>query len=503
MKINRKLIAKQMCILMAVAFFSSSFSSCKDKENNLPVITAVRKTNNPDSTFTGSFPDQLIVIIGENLKETRHVWFNNAEAEFNPNYRTNTSVIVTIPANIPLKGTDPTAPNEIRLETPYGTARYSFSFYSQVPIADSLKLDFDIPARAGKTLTIEGLNFYEVQKIVFRNVEGNIEVTDFVVENYKKIHLIFPKGSDKDGFIDVVYLSNTVSKEFMPDPIPNPITVSSDMPIVGDTVIITGEYFFNIEKIVLQNGVKIEKSNFEVYDKGRKIKFKMPAQTPTQGGALKVVALREGELVEYAVPGYFYPYEQVLADFDNQGWFSWGNPYEAYSISKDKPPYISTGKVGRIAGTPPSAPNWWWEEIVENEKKQMGQMVVGFQNWPSTIPDNTLLEKVVLKFSFYTELPFEKGYFRMALAQRFADKNFPEPFFRPYYDDKQIQVGSKPGRWIDYEIPLTEFAKNGDLKTYRDIKALPTKEVGFFYVNPTEDATVMNVFFDNFRFVVK
>jgi hypothetical protein len=382
------------------------------------------------------------------------------------------------------------------LETPSGVAYYSFTFYSPPPTVDGLL--FTPPATPGEVLYIMGSNFYEVEKVVFRDMDGN-EVASVLIDfdnvfEYSVIVLEFPIGCDKAEFIDVVCVSGTASKEFMANPLPNPISVRSDMPIIGDSVLITGEYFFNIEKIVLPNGVSV--TDFKVNSTNREIKFKMPSPALTAGGKLKIVALGE----EYIVPGTFYPYEQVLADFDSKGWWSWGSPHGAFTILPTAPPYISTGKVGRVSGTP--VPNWWGDGVV----------YLGGLSWPlvdadKSKSDNKSLEEVALKFSFYTEFPFEKGAYRIELG-RWEGEGAPQVLFRPYYNEIQtLEVGSVTGKWIDYEIPLTEFTRNSSMKTYGEfVKSRTNTDIGLYFTGGTEEIEALgkvNIFFDNFRFVVK
>jgi hypothetical protein len=473
---------------MVMGFLILPFTSCNedtDEASGPPVITSVRKTVNPDSTFTGSFPGEMIVIEGENLKGTTHIHFNDVEAGFNPNYVTNTSIIATIPAEIPLKGTDPTVSNEIRLETPKGTTRFSFKFYSPAPVVDLLI--FSIPARVGEELTIIGSNFYEIEKIIFKSNERNVEAIQFTVnENYSVISLKIPEGAVNEGTgaIEIVCISGSITKEFTPKPDPVFRSVSSDMPVVGDKVIISGEYIYDIEKIVLPDNIEV--TDFSINPTGSELSFILPAKTPAHGGKLQIVTI-EGDI--YSVPGYFYPEEWVFANMDAKGWYSWGNDSKLISATPDAAPYVSSGNCGNIAGTP-GANQYWW-----------GNLIIGFSEYPNMIADEISVENLVFKFSFYTEFPLDKGLFQVQFGERW-DAPATVPEFKPYLDNNGAEVGSKPGKWVDYEIPVYLFGP--DLKTYGDIRKLGTKDVGFYFKNNTDDAALkLNVFFDNIRFIDK
>jgi hypothetical protein len=476
---------KWMYILMVISILAMPFTSCNedtDEASGPPTITSVRKTTNTDSTFTGTFPNEMIVIQGENLKGTRHLYFNNVEIGFNPNYVTNTTLIATIPEDLPLKGVNPDLPNEIRLETPKGEARFSFKFYSPEPVIDLLL--FTIPAEAGGNLIIFGSNFYEVEKIIFESNEGNVETTQFTVsEDYKVISLKIPQGVANEGAIEIVCVSGSVSKEFIPKPTQVFRSISSDMPIVGDKVTIFGEYIYDIQKIVMQNNIEI--TDFTINSTNSELSFTMPANTPIQRGLLQVVTSDN----TFVVTDSFYPEEYVMANFDDQGWYSWGNDNKILTATPDAAPFISTGNCINIFGTP-GAWNYWW-----------GNIIMGFNEYPAAISSDTPVERLALKFSFYTEFPLDKGYFQVQFGERW-DAPATVPEFRPYLDNSGADVGSKPGKWMDYEIPVYLFGP--DLKTYGDIRALGTKDVGFYFKNNTDDATLkLNVFVDNIRFVVK
>ncbi len=472
--------------LIVCCIASLSFTSCNDDDDTpgLPIITAVRKTTNPDSTFTRSFPGQMIVIEGQYLSGTQHIYFNEAEASFNPNYVTDNNIIVTIPGDIPLKGQDSSASNEIRVMTGKGEARYSFQFLSPAPSISLLY--YMLPSAVGDPLLIIGFNFYEVEKIVFRSEQGNVETKNFTVNaTYDQISLNIPEGAINKGFVDVHCLTAVASKEFDPTAVPIAHSVNSDMPIVGDKVIISGEYLFGIEKIILPGGKEI--TSFTVNATNSEVSFIMPADVPVQGGKLALATAND----IYEVPGFFYPFENVIVDLDTKGWYSWGDNNVVTTADPSKAPYTSTEKYINIFGKPGAWQYWW------------GNIVMGFSGWPTSIADHTPIDNLVLRFSFYTELPLEKGFFQMQIGGRWTDA-VPaaiNPEWKPYLNNAGDEVGSKPGKWVDYEVPLFNFGS--DLHTYADIKNLKG-EMGFFFKNSSDDADLtLNVFFDNIRVIDK
>jgi hypothetical protein len=80
----------------------------------MPEVRYVRVTNpeKSDSLLTHAFMGNTVALIGENLSDVVEIWFNDQPAILNTSFITNTSIIVTIPNNIPEAVT-----NEIRLIT--------------------------------------------------------------------------------------------------------------------------------------------------------------------------------------------------------------------------------------------------------------------------------------------------------------------------------------------------------------------------------------------------
>ncbi|HET7896112.1 MAG TPA: IPT/TIG domain-containing protein, partial [Flavisolibacter sp.] len=92
-----------LLLLMTVGVVSTFLSCKKDENTGTPVINYVRVTRPEasDSLLVGAGQGQLIAIVGENLQEAQEVWFNDQRAMLTPTYITNTSILVSVPAQIP------------------------------------------------------------------------------------------------------------------------------------------------------------------------------------------------------------------------------------------------------------------------------------------------------------------------------------------------------------------------------------------------------------------
>lgn len=166
--------------LILVAMFLTMLGSCSTDDGNMapPVISKVTKTDPAslakDSTFTEAFPNQMIVIHGENFNGLKKVYFNGMDAYFNSNYTTSTNIIITIPEEAPTAATDPEVPNNIRVVTTHGEATFDFQLLVDAPVIYGVSNEFAFP---GSTINIYGSNFYAIDEISFFSSSGGNSTT--------------------------------------------------------------------------------------------------------------------------------------------------------------------------------------------------------------------------------------------------------------------------------------------------------------------------------------
>jgi hypothetical protein len=480
MKQTKFNIAKWMATFMVVIIICG-IQSCKNEEfTGTPLITAVRLTNpaKADSTFTRSFPGKMIAIKGENLGGLQKVFFNDTEVSFNSNYNTNNYAIVTIPATLPLKGTNPDLPNQIRLVTSHGECTYNFQFLSPVPTITTF--DYVMPATVGQDMKIIGSNFYEVDSVVFLNTQSQrVKVPTFTVnDKYNEISFTIPNGAQYDGRLVVYCVADSIGDIFLAAPVPVITSFSSDMPIIGDTVKVNGKYFNFIQKVVLNGLVELPPSAITVNHLKTQFSFIMPSALTAVGSIQVVCNTGTG-----TSPATFYPKANVVSDFDGIGYFSWGNNCDEVTASPTTIPYISTGKCRHIYGIP-GANNYWW-----------GNMILG-ASWTTNIPNTTPISNLVLRFSYYSAKLLTKGYFQVQMGNYWTVTYT----FKPYLDANGNPMNPIVGKWYDIDIPLSNFG-NETFLTYVDLRRR-TGEIGFYYKNNTADKTVeVDSYFDNFRII--
>ncbi|GLR17281.1 glycan-binding surface protein [Portibacter lacus] len=141
--------------------------------------------NAADSLLTGAFLGNLIAIIGDNLGNTKELWFNDQKALLNPAYVTDKSVIVNVPTAVPTMIT-----NEIKFVFSDGSElTHPFSINVPSPKIDGIKSEF-VPD--GGVAEIYGDFFFEPMTVTFPG--GKEGVVTSIEKN--KIQVIVPEGSE-------------------------------------------------------------------------------------------------------------------------------------------------------------------------------------------------------------------------------------------------------------------------------------------------------------------
>lgn len=171
----------RVTLLTILAAISIILASCSNDDNpQPPVITKVTKVDKAsiakDSTFTETFPGQMIVIHGENLNNVLMVYFNDKPAYFNSNYTTSKSIIIDIPGDAETAATDPDVSNTIRVVTKAGEASFNFRLLVSGPEIYSVSNELPNP---GSYIKLYGKRFYVIDKVLF---PGNVEGTNITVK---------------------------------------------------------------------------------------------------------------------------------------------------------------------------------------------------------------------------------------------------------------------------------------------------------------------------------
>ena len=143
--ISNKIPGAFLLFILFGLFSGIIFQSCEKNDdttdpNAVPVIRYVRITDpeKSDSLVSHAFMGSTVALIGENLGAVVELWFNDQSAILNTSFITNTSIIVTIPNEIPQVVTD-----EIKLITKGDVeATYAFGVDVPAPVVSSMKCEY-------------------------------------------------------------------------------------------------------------------------------------------------------------------------------------------------------------------------------------------------------------------------------------------------------------------------------------------------------------------------
>ncbi len=165
-------------------------TSCDEDEatnGGKPIVHYVRNTDveKSDSLYAGAFLGGLVAIIGDNLENTKQIFFNDQEAELIPTYITNKSIIVNVPADAP-----EVVNNMMTLIFADGTTlEYPFEVNISAPEIVSMQNEY---AFAGEVTSISGNYFFEPITVTFT---GGATAEVMSVEQ-TEIQITIPEGAE-------------------------------------------------------------------------------------------------------------------------------------------------------------------------------------------------------------------------------------------------------------------------------------------------------------------
>ena len=175
-----KPIYKMLLVVLATFSTVSIFMACeKDGNGGTPSIDYVRITRpeSSDSLLIGAGQGQLIAVVGKNLADAVAVWFNDRASTLTPTYISNESILVRVPAEIPLDVT-----NKMKILFSNGFELvHDFEVQISEPRVDGMVVEY---VKEGDVAVIRGDFFYMPLTVTFEGgVTGElVEVTDTEIQ---------------------------------------------------------------------------------------------------------------------------------------------------------------------------------------------------------------------------------------------------------------------------------------------------------------------------------
>lgn len=171
-----KKIYQSVLLLMMAFSIASFYSSCtkddsKIKSTGDPRVSYVRITDplSGDSLLAGAGQGSLVAIVGENLQDANEIWFNDQKAVLTPTYITNTTILVSVPTEVPKEIT-----NKLKIIFASGKiVEHDFKLEISEPLITGMNSEY---VQKGDLATIKGSFFYEPLTVAFTGgVTGEIE----------------------------------------------------------------------------------------------------------------------------------------------------------------------------------------------------------------------------------------------------------------------------------------------------------------------------------------
>ena len=541
---KRNIFNKQYTLLVMalMALMVLSVSSCKEDEEGMgtPVITAVRTCDpaKADSTFTKAGTGSQIAIIGQNLSKVQKVFINDQQVYFNPTMNTDHSVIVSIPGEddgFVLTAFDSSLKDEIRVETSHGTATYAFKVTAPWPSISRIQAVY--PRKAGDLLNVYGLNLVDIEKVYFTDITaaqldttkwetvgGNhVDATSVstvvsdhhinsrtqAYETTSQLGVVIPNLPYEKGTLVIECAGGTTYIDFSVVP-GKPVLndISSDMPVLGEEVVLTGREFVQVESIIYGD-VTLTPDQFVVAESEDAIQFSM-SKIPSQGGDGLLTVITPGGQASIL----FYNYDCLLTSFDGDATDNGWEPNCSYeTASPDVAPFTSTGNYARL--TVESEAQQWWGKMVYFRKDWDGNSFAlpSFDIIPATASADEVYfaMEVYNNNSDYNNGEFS-GYIRYMIQPLDNSENQYDNFEWTNYEDKEFRFFSPVlgdindeapvGKWYRHVMPLSNIPCFTGL-TYAEIVALGINQFRFQSINQGTARGFIDVCFDNVRIFYK
>ena len=531
--------------LVCAALFTihcSLFTACSDSDSNgggTPEITGVRSCDPTlaDSLFTKASCGQVIALIGNNLSSALKVYINDQEAYFNPTMNTDHSIVVTVPTEkngFELTAFNSSLKDEIRVETTHGSCTYAFKITAGYPSISRIQASY--PRKTGDEINIYGVNLTDIEEayitdesaarldsttwteiggnhVAINNIETIVKKRDVnaMTQSYEttsQLRFSMPDVSFNEGTLVVECAGGTAYIPFSKLPgQPVIFGVSTDMPEIGETLVLTGREFVAVES-VQYGDVTINADELTVSESEDSIYVNF-SRKPAIGSNTTLTVTTPGGSA--TVDG-FYDYTTLLTTFnkDDAGNFvdatdnGWG-PNAVFEDSGTDDGHYARFNIESEA-------QQWWGTMIYFRKDWSGNSFAFSPNIPATATADEmyLAMEVYNDNSDYNNGAF-LGYVRYMIQPLGDAENQYDNF---EWEDYDAQVGNFPdgavlqdingqapvGRWYRHVLPLSRFACYQG-KSYSDIVATGLNQFRIQSINQSTTRGKIDVKFDNVRVI--
>lgn len=528
----------RLLVLFLLGMVAFGFTGCKDSDasGGQPEITGVKILSSDtlnysyDNYYTKAGPGTMLAIMGNNLGGALKVFINDQELTFNTTMNTSHSIIVTVPTEdkgFKLSAFDSTIKDEIRVETSGGTATYAFKITAPGPQLQRIQAVY--PRESGDTLRLYGLNLVDVEKVyitdvqtivldttVWTDVPGNrFDITDYfdivrdhhlntstnAYETTSVLGAVVPAQVPDSGAVVVECAAGIAYFAFYKRPgKPTIKSVSSDMPQIGESLVITGTEYVQVER-VQYGDVILTPAEFTVSDEENQITIPFNRK-PSVGSATTLSVTTPGGTVSV---DRFYDYTTILTTFDGDATDNGWGPNCEFENSG-----TADGIYARI--NVPVEYQQWWGTMIYFRKDWSGNSFALSPNIPATATADEvyLAVNVYNDFSDYNNGVFT-GYIRYMIQPLDDSENqYDNGFEWIDYNEQTCQWAAPVlgdidgdafvGCWYRHVMPLSNFACYAG-KSYSEIVTTGLNQFRLQSINQGTPSGKIDVKFDNVRVI--
>ncbi len=349
----------------------------------------------------------------------------------------------------------------------------------------------------GQNVVIVGSNLKSVKEIYVNGYK-----TFFSPTMATNTHLIFSISDETPTVATAQDVPNEIklvsdegevnySINILPPP-PVVETISNEMAKAGQTLKITGKYFFFLEEVVFPGGVTV--TEMEHNSTGTVMTVTVP-EGISEAGTIQVASESGASTLS---PMYrFNDPTGIFNDFDDLNFFA---PWGPKPVLGSADPAPIDGNYVRVTGTDVPSPMWWNNDQVIP--------MSGF-TWPATSGDAS---EYALKFEMNTPTAWNSGWFEWTLGWTYFYRLKPwdvDPD-EEYWEISGTRTPTPENEWITVVVPLNKFRFKPDGapdgSPIATLSELAGKDIVMAFQNPGEEdgglpIPELHICMDNFRLV--
>lgn len=211
-----KSIKTHIGTFLAAALATGSFIACNsidypdryEKTSGSPTVYYVRYADaeKADVLITGAYYNEIICIVGDNLKSVHKVLFNDVEGTLNSSYITDHTIVMNVASGLPTEKTD----KMYLVNYDNDTTAFDFKALAPAPIVSGMSFEY---AEAGTKVSLTGNYFIQDSEVPLTvNFTDADPVTTFDEITMTKITFTMPQASE--GAVSVTTASGTGTSAF-------------------------------------------------------------------------------------------------------------------------------------------------------------------------------------------------------------------------------------------------------------------------------------------------